>query len=83
MKCKMYELFQGYMAEYGHHPYYVVVDPDTGNTHSVLLFNSNAMGECLYSTIFGRKVIIIVTTVQYIIIIITVLAVSPDTPYDN
>lgn len=33
------------MAEYGVHPYYVVIDPVTGKTHSVLFFNSNAQGK--------------------------------------
>lgn len=36
---------QGDMAEYGVHPYYVVVDPVSGTSHSVLFFNSNAQGE--------------------------------------
>lgn len=30
---------------YGQHPYYSVVEDDDGNTHSVLFYNSNAMGE--------------------------------------
>ncbi|XP_050693743.1 sucrase-isomaltase, intestinal-like [Eriocheir sinensis] len=29
--------------EYGHHPYYMVMEDDEGNSHSVLLYNSNAM----------------------------------------
>ncbi|ROT64340.1 alpha glucosidase [Penaeus vannamei] len=31
------------MNEYGHHPYYMVMEDDFGNSHSVLLHNSNAM----------------------------------------
>nr|XP_045622097.1 sucrase-isomaltase, intestinal-like [Procambarus clarkii] len=31
------------MNEYGHHPYYMVMEDDEGNSHSVLLYNSNAM----------------------------------------
>ncbi|XP_063608806.1 sucrase-isomaltase, intestinal-like [Penaeus indicus] len=31
------------MNEYGHHPYYMVMEDDLGNSHSVLLHNSNAM----------------------------------------
>ncbi|KAK3870746.1 hypothetical protein Pcinc_024052 [Petrolisthes cinctipes] len=31
------------MNEYGHHPYYMVMEDDDGNSHSVLLYNSNAM----------------------------------------
>ncbi|KAK3876903.1 hypothetical protein Pcinc_018349 [Petrolisthes cinctipes] len=57
MKCMMYEFFQGFMAEYGHHPYYVVVDPDTGNTHSVLLFNSNAMEYSTFTLPDGRPAV--------------------------
>ncbi|KAK8727326.1 hypothetical protein OTU49_009816, partial [Cherax quadricarinatus] len=30
-------------SEYGHHPYYMVMEDDEGNSHSVLLYNSNAM----------------------------------------
>ncbi|XP_050720611.1 sucrase-isomaltase, intestinal-like [Eriocheir sinensis] len=33
------------MNEYGHHPYYMVMEDDEGNSHSVLLYNSNAMGK--------------------------------------
>lgn len=38
-------LSQEPMNEYGHHPYYMVMEDDFGNSHSVLLHNSNAMGE--------------------------------------
>lgn len=38
-------LSQDPMNEYGHHPYYMVMEDDLGNSHSVLLHNSNAMGE--------------------------------------
>lgn len=31
------------MNEYGHHPYYMVMEDDQGHSHSVLLYNSNAM----------------------------------------
>ncbi|KAK7073777.1 hypothetical protein SK128_024244 [Halocaridina rubra] len=31
------------MNEYGQHPYYMVVEDDEGNSHSVLLYTSNAM----------------------------------------
>uniref|UniRef100_A0A0N7ZAC0 Glycoside hydrolase family 31 TIM barrel domain-containing protein n=1 Tax=Scylla olivacea TaxID=85551 RepID=A0A0N7ZAC0_SCYOL len=31
------------MNEYGHHPYYMVMEDDQGNSHSVLVYNSNAM----------------------------------------
>ncbi|XP_071523342.1 sucrase-isomaltase, intestinal-like [Panulirus ornatus] len=31
------------MNEYGHHPYYMVMEDDEGNSHSVFLKNSNAM----------------------------------------
>ena len=37
-------IFQGTHNQYGHHPYYNVIEDDDGNSHSVLFFNSNAMG---------------------------------------
>jgi len=36
--------FQNKNNLYGSHPYYTVIEND-GNTHGVLLYNSNAMGE--------------------------------------
>lgn len=38
-------LSQEPMNEYGHHPYYMIMEDDEGNSHSVLLYNSNAMGK--------------------------------------
>ncbi|KAK7081084.1 hypothetical protein SK128_022647, partial [Halocaridina rubra] len=34
---------EGILNVYGHHPYFVNVNPNTGEAHSVLFFNSNAM----------------------------------------
>ncbi|KAG7169299.1 Sucrase-isomaltase-like 1, partial [Homarus americanus] len=36
------------MNEYGHHPYYMVMEDDDGNSHSVFLYNSNAMEYSTY-----------------------------------
>ncbi|XP_042876375.1 sucrase-isomaltase, intestinal-like [Penaeus japonicus] len=36
------------MNEYGHHPYYMVVEDNEGNSNSVLLYNSNAMEYSTY-----------------------------------
>jgi len=43
----------GFMNEYGHHPYYHVVEDDEGNTHSVLFFSSNAMEYSTFMTSSG------------------------------
>ena len=43
-KSLSFSLSQDPMNEYGHHPYYMVMEDDQGNSHSVLLYNSNAMG---------------------------------------
>ncbi|KAK7063114.1 hypothetical protein SK128_019864 [Halocaridina rubra] len=34
---------EGHLNEYGHHPYYIVVNNNTGDVHSVLLFSSNGV----------------------------------------
>lgn len=48
------------MAEYGVHPYYVVIDPVTGTCHSVLFFNSNTQGERRIYINDGRKIAVTV-----------------------
>ncbi|XP_027224882.2 sucrase-isomaltase, intestinal [Penaeus vannamei] len=45
---------EGDMNEYGHHPYYVNIDPDTGEAYSVLFFNSNAMEYSTFLLADGR-----------------------------
>lgn len=57
---------EGDMAEYGVHPYYVVVDPVSGTTHSVLFFNSNAQE---YSTFYltGNRPAVTLRTIGGII----------------
>ncbi len=43
---------------YGVHPYYTIVEPD-GNTHSVLILNSNAQGkfrDLENSVVFGKSI---------------------------
>jgi len=44
----------GFVNEYGHHPYYQVIEDSDGNTHSVLLFNSNAMEYSTFLTDAGQ-----------------------------
>ena len=38
-------LFQDYSNLYSVHPFYMNIEDEAGNTHAVLLHNSNAMGE--------------------------------------
>ncbi|XP_063614700.1 sucrase-isomaltase, intestinal-like, partial [Penaeus indicus] len=45
---------EGDMNEYGHHPYYVNIDPETGEAYSVLFFNSNAMEYSTFLLADGR-----------------------------
>ena len=45
LTCFILEYFQDYWNLYGVHPVYMNIEDESGNSHAVLLHNSNAMGE--------------------------------------